>query len=433
MINLLLGFILALLTGYQPQTATQDSSAAVQAKGTPVTSKTYTFSTGLGGNGGTKGVKGTKAFVLDKDGLSGGKHTLRVIDGDDDEHVIDLSGIAALAEIDGLDEEINTAIQSALAASKDWQGAQAQLMRFRNGNDDKPFVWRMAGEEVEYDEHAAFLGVSTEPVTQPTSAQLPITAGTGLLLTMVEKDSPAAAAGLKEMDVLAKIDDQLLINAPQLAVLIRTHKPGEEVKLTYVRGGKEMTAKVKLGDRKLPKLSPGGQRADGSLFNPGTGMVELQGLNAPGLAKLYEGSRANLTPARVRAFAPAAAASPSAPDAEDASSGSMSISYSTDKVSVEYTKDGENVHVNVTDLESDETIFDEDREPTKEEISKMPQEIRKDVQRLLSDVRTGSARRRIQVAPVAPVPPTPPVPPAPPAGPSSQAPETSAENESLEM
>jgi hypothetical protein len=230
------------------------------------------------------------------------------------------------------------------------------------------------------------------------------------------------------MDVLAKLDDQMLINAPQLAVLIRTHKPGEEVKLTYIRGGKEMTAKVKLGDRKLPKLSPGGQRADGGLFNPDASMVELQGLNAPSLAKLYQGGRAPL-------MARARMAVPDAPDAEEVSteSGSMNISYSTDDVSVEYRKDGEKAHVVIKDLKNDETIFDEDREPTKEEISKMPAEIRKDVQRLLSDVRTGSARRRIQVAPVAPVPPTPPVPPAPPAGPSSQAPDTSVEHESREM
>ncbi len=54
----------------------------------------------------------------------------------------------------------------------------------------------------------------------------------------VVPDSPAAAT-LKKNDVLTKLDDQLLIEQRQLSVLIRNHKDGDEVTLTYIRGGKE--------------------------------------------------------------------------------------------------------------------------------------------------------------------------------------------------
>ncbi|HEY0947116.1 MAG TPA: PDZ domain-containing protein [Opitutaceae bacterium] len=102
-------------------------------------------------------------------------------------------------------------------------------------------------------EPAAFLGVSTGHVSAALTEQLGLLAGMGLIVNAVVPDSPAAAA-LKRHDVLLKLNDQMLINAHQLAVLVRTFKEGDEITLTYVRAGKEATAKVKLAKRDLPKL-----------------------------------------------------------------------------------------------------------------------------------------------------------------------------------
>jgi hypothetical protein len=49
------------------------------------------------------------------------------------------------------------------------------------------------------------------------------------------------------------LNDQLLIETRQLAVLVRSFKENEEVTLTFIRAGKEMTAKVKLSQREVPK------------------------------------------------------------------------------------------------------------------------------------------------------------------------------------
>src|SRR5205085_1498555 len=65
---------------------------------------------------------------------------------------------------------------------------------------------------------------------------------------------PAAEAGLKQYDVLHKIDDQILVNEQQLAVLVRAHKPSEEVKLTVIRDGKPQTLTAKLAEKDLPPL-----------------------------------------------------------------------------------------------------------------------------------------------------------------------------------
>jgi len=91
-----------------------------------------------------------------------------------------------------------------------------------------------------------FLGLSPTPIAEAVADQLPIAKGTGLLVATVLADSPAAQAGLQKNDVLLRFDDQILTNPEQLVTLVRIKKPGDEVKLTYFRKGKEGTATVKL-------------------------------------------------------------------------------------------------------------------------------------------------------------------------------------------
>lgn len=102
----------------------------------------------------------------------------------------------------------------------------------------------------------AHLGIATEPIPELVAAQLKLPKGTALAVQFVEPNSPAAAAGLKKNDVLIKIDDQLLVNTPQLQVLIRLHKAGDEVKLTFIREGQSQTATAKLAEKEVPKMMP---------------------------------------------------------------------------------------------------------------------------------------------------------------------------------
>lgn len=127
-----------------------------------------------------------------------------------------------------------------------------------------------------------FLGVSTDKVGPTLSAQLGLAEGMGLVVTSVVPDSPAAGV-LKRHDVLTKFNDQRLIETNQLGVLVRAEKDGAEVTLTYVRAGKETTAKVKLTKRDLPKLAlgeamPGEARAFTFRTGPGgAGTLNGQG------------------------------------------------------------------------------------------------------------------------------------------------------------
>lgn len=112
-------------------------------------------------------------------------------------------------------------------------------------------------------EKGAFLGISGGPVTDALREQLKLPRGVGLVVEHVQPKSAADQAGVRRFDVLQKLDDQLIINAHQLAVLVRMHEPGEEVKLTVIRGGerKELTAKLTEAD-----LEPLGEEAPWGLF-----------------------------------------------------------------------------------------------------------------------------------------------------------------------
>jgi hypothetical protein len=103
-------------------------------------------------------------------------------------------------------------------------------------------------------ENVTFLGVETGPVPAVVVAQLGLAEGQGLVVNHVVPDSPAASA-LKQHDILLKFDDQILIEQRQLSVLVRGRKEGEEVTLTYLRGGKQATARVKLAKHEVQKMS----------------------------------------------------------------------------------------------------------------------------------------------------------------------------------
>jgi hypothetical protein len=103
-------------------------------------------------------------------------------------------------------------------------------------------------------EKAAFLGISSSPVPAILRDQLKLQKGMGLMVDHVDADSPAEAAGVKQYDILYKLDDQLLINAHQFAVLIRRSKPDDEIKLTLYHQGKQTIVSVKPKEKEVMPL-----------------------------------------------------------------------------------------------------------------------------------------------------------------------------------
>jgi|SRR6185437_14027882 len=107
-------------------------------------------------------------------------------------------------------------------------------------------------------EKGSYLGVSASPPPPVLRKQLGLHEGMGLVVDLVVPDSPAAKAGLQPFDVLQKLDDQLIVNPEQLAVLVRSHKPGDEVKLGIIHDGKSSTLTAKLAEHELEPLDIAG-------------------------------------------------------------------------------------------------------------------------------------------------------------------------------
>jgi putative serine protease PepD len=85
-----------------------------------------------------------------------------------------------------------------------------------------------------------FLGVSTEPSQR-------LGTGDGATVVNVESGSAADKAGLTQGDEIIAIDGQPVHDPVELGARVRSHKPGDHIKLTIRRNGAEQSADVTLG------------------------------------------------------------------------------------------------------------------------------------------------------------------------------------------
>ncbi|HEY0813072.1 MAG TPA: trypsin-like peptidase domain-containing protein [Pseudonocardia sp.] len=69
----------------------------------------------------------------------------------------------------------------------------------------------------------------------------------GIFVTSVVPGGPAATTGLRAGDVITAIDGQPATSTQDLAAVTLSKKPGETVKLDYIRDGRSQTATVTLG------------------------------------------------------------------------------------------------------------------------------------------------------------------------------------------
>ncbi|MEA2660673.1 MAG: hypothetical protein QOH08_245 [Chloroflexota bacterium] len=92
------------------------------------------------------------------------------------------------------------------------------------------------------------IGISYSLLTPRAAAALALPAQTqGVLISQILAGSPAAQAGLRPNDVITKINDQQIDGThPVSSVLLHT-RPGDKVKLTIIRDGKQQTVDLTLG------------------------------------------------------------------------------------------------------------------------------------------------------------------------------------------
>ena len=94
--------------------------------------------------------------------------------------------------------------------------------------------WNGNGDLLNENENAAMLGVVTEEVDG------------GVKITDVTDESGAQKAGLKEDDIITKVDDKKIDDPDDLTKVIRGHKAGDKVTITYLRDKKEQKTTTEL-------------------------------------------------------------------------------------------------------------------------------------------------------------------------------------------
>ncbi|MCC2589462.1 trypsin-like peptidase domain-containing protein [Chryseobacterium sp. MFBS3-17] len=74
--------------------------------------------------------------------------------------------------------------------------------------------------------------------------------GAGVYVTDVTEKSGAEDAGLRTGDIITKIDQTTIKDFADLSLSVGSKRPGDQVMVTYLRNGKENTARVTLKDQK---------------------------------------------------------------------------------------------------------------------------------------------------------------------------------------
>jgi len=92
-----------------------------------------------------------------------------------------------------------------------------------------------------------YIGLSLQTVTAQNAQYYNLSVNQGAYVAEVAGDGPAEAAGIQKGDIITKIGRDNITSADALILAIRSHKIGETVSVTVMRGNEELTFDVTLG------------------------------------------------------------------------------------------------------------------------------------------------------------------------------------------
>jgi len=111
-------------------------------------------------------------------------------------------------------------------------------------------VKKIVNDLIEFgDVKRGYLGISYQPNEVENARlikQAGLKEGQGVYVQSVPSDGAASQAGLKEGDVITKINGTPVSSGMEMSAGIASYRPGEKVPVTYVRNGKENTVNVVL-------------------------------------------------------------------------------------------------------------------------------------------------------------------------------------------
>lgn len=107
-------------------------------------------------------------------------------------------------------------------------------------------------------EPKAWLGIATQELSEQLGGHFG--AKSGVLVSEVIEDSPAAKAGIAAGDVIVKVGEESVSQPFELTKAMGDREPGQKITLVLIREGKELTREVELAEtpekyrRRLPQV-----------------------------------------------------------------------------------------------------------------------------------------------------------------------------------
>jgi serine protease Do len=90
----------------------------------------------------------------------------------------------------------------------------------------------------------AYLGINLLEMDADMASYFSVKAGEGVLITRVEKDTPAEKAGLKSGDVIVQMGAKAVKESDDIHEALASLKKGDSLEITVVRHGKRVTLKA---------------------------------------------------------------------------------------------------------------------------------------------------------------------------------------------
>lgn len=95
----------------------------------------------------------------------------------------------------------------------------------------------------------ALLGINIGDLDANTAKKIGLKDVKGVFIAGVNEGSAAQRAGLKQGDVIRKVEGKSVANSAELQASIATHRPGDVVTITYFRNGEESDIQVTLRNK----------------------------------------------------------------------------------------------------------------------------------------------------------------------------------------
>jgi S1-C subfamily serine protease len=93
-----------------------------------------------------------------------------------------------------------------------------------------------------------YVGISMRDLNEDINKALGLPSGTsGVVVAKVASGSPADNAGLQTGDVITNIDGQPVSSAKDVRNFVKSHQPGDTIKMTVARNGETRTVSINVG------------------------------------------------------------------------------------------------------------------------------------------------------------------------------------------